>query len=279
MDMNLLFAIILGVVEGLTEFLPVSSTGHLLITEKLMGFQIDSVGVSAFTAVIQIGAIAAAVLYFWNDISRVLSAWFKGLLDEHQRGLDYRLGWYIIAGSLPIAVVGLLLKKQIETVFHSLWFVVVGLVAWSIIMWLADKYATEKRHEKTINLKDALVIGGTQCLALLPGVSRSGATISAGLFRGLDRVTATRLSFFLGIPALVAAGGLEAVTQAKNISAGVGWPATIVATLVSFGVGYAAIAWLIKFVSHNNFTWFIRYRVVLAVIIALLVSFGFIAAV
>lgn len=277
--MDILHAILLGVIEGLTEFLPISSTGHLMIVEKLLGYQIDAPGISAFTAVIQIGAIAAAVVYFWKDISRVAAAWFKGLFDEKKRDFDYRMGWYVIFGSLPIAVVGLLLKKEIETVFHSLWVIVFGLIAWSVVLWLADKKATEKRQEKDITLKDSLVIGAVQCAALIPGVSRSGATIAAGLFRGLDRAAATRLSFFLGIPALVAAGGLEATTQAKNISVGVGWPATIVATLVSFGVGYAAIAWLIKFVSNHDFSLFVKYRVVLGVVIAALLLFGVVSAV
>lgn len=277
--MDILHAILLGVIEGLTEFLPISSTGHLMIVEKLLGYQIDAPGISAFTAVIQIGAIAAAVVYFWKDISRVAVAWFKGLFDEKKRGFDYRMGWYVIFGSIPIAAVGLLLKKEIETVFHSLWVIVFGLIAWSVVLWLADKKATEKRQEKDITLKDSLVIGAVQCAALIPGVSRSGATIAAGLFRGLDRAAATRLSFFLGIPALVAAGGLEATTQAKNISAGVGWPATIVATLVSFGVGYFAIAWLIKFVSNHDFSLFVKYRVALGLIIAALLLFGVVSAV
>lgn len=277
--MDLLHAIILGIIEGLTEFLPVSSTGHLMIVEKLMGYQIDDTGILAFTAIIQIGAIAAAVVYFWSDISRLAMAWWKGLLDKKERKSDYRLGWYVIYGSLPIAVVGLLLKNQIETTFRSLWVIVTALIVWSLVMWWADKKSKEERHEQDITLKDALIIGATQCVALVPGVSRSGATIAAGLFRGLDRSTATRISFFLGIPALVAAGSLEAITQSKNISEGVGWPATIVATLVSFAVGYVAIAWLIQFVSNHNFSLFVAYRVVLGVAIASLILLGVVTAV
>ncbi len=277
--MDLLHAIILGIIEGLTEFLPVSSTGHLMIVEKLMGYQIDDTGILAFTAIIQIGAIAAAVVYFWSDISRLAMAWWKGLLDKKERKSDYRLGWYVIYGSLPIAVVGLLLKNQIETTFRSLWVIVTALIVWSLVMWWADKKSQEERHEQDITLKDALIIGATQCVALVPGVSRSGATIAAGLFRGLDRSTATRISFFLGIPALVAAGSLEAITQSKNISEGVGWSATIVATLVSFAVGYVAIAWLIKFVSNHNFSLFVAYRVVLGVAIASLILLGVVTAV
>jgi undecaprenyl-diphosphatase len=277
--MNLLFAIILGVVEGITEFLPISSTGHLMIVEKLMGFQIDEPGIAAFTAIIQIGSIAAAVIYFRKDIVRVALAWLAGLSDKKRRNMDYKLGWYVIVGSVPIVVVGLLFKHQIETSFRSLWVVAAGLIVWSVVLWLADKKGSEKREEEDITMKDALIIGAAQSLAVVPGVSRSGATIAAGLFRGLDRVTATRLSFFLGIPALVAAGGFEAVTQASHVTTGVGWPATIVATLVSFGVGYVAIAWLIKFVSAHNFSSFIVYRIALGVGIILLVVSGAVTAV
>lgn len=281
--MDILHAIILGAVEGITEFLPVSSTGHLTIAEKLLGYQIDTPGITAFTAIVQIGSIAAAVVYFWSDIWRVAAAWLAGLFNTTKRSnFDYKLGWYVILGSIPIAIIGLLLKKDIETVFRSLWFVVAGLLAWSAVMWLADRHEaaqTKKKHERDVSMTDALVIGVIQCFALIPGVSRSGATISAGLFRGLDRVTATRLSFFLGIPALVAAGSLESITQAKHISEGIGWPATIVATIVAFVVGYAAIAWLIKFISRHTFSLFIWYRIALALAIVGLLMSGAIGAV
>lgn len=276
-------AIILGIVEGVTEFLPVSSTGHLTITEKLMGMSIDDPGVVAFTAVIQIGAIAAAVIYFWSDIWRIVKAWFKGIGNKQAReDIDYWFGWSVIIGSIPIALVGLLAKDFIETGLRSLWFVAAGLVLWSIVLWLGDRLAKpagEGIDERHTNFKHALIIGGMQCFSLIPGVSRSGSTISAALFLGFDRVVATRLSFFLGIPALVAAGTLEAVTQFDEVSVTVGWIPTLIGLVISFIVGYASIAWLLKFVSNHSFSSFIVYRVVLGLIIVVLIVSGVITAV
>lgn len=271
-------AIALGIIEGITEFLPISSTGHLTIAEKLMGMPLDDEGLIAFTAIIQIGAIAAAIIYFWQDIQRVLVAWWRGLWWKRaRRQFDYKYGWAIIIGSVPIAVVGLVFKDEIETVLRSLWFVAGALIVWSGVMWLADKYATATRVEKDTTWKDTLVIGLGQCLSLVPGVSRSGATISVGLLRGFDRVTVTKLSFFLGIPALVAAGLLEVVTKYKHISGGVGWTSTIIATVVSFGVGYVAVAWLLKFIQSNDFRSFIVYRFILGLVLVVLLSAGVIS--
>lgn len=277
--MNLIDAILLGIVEGITEFLPISSTGHLTIAEKLMGYQIDAPEITAFTAVIQVGAIAAAILFFWSDIIRVAAAWFRGLFDRQARGAEYKFGWSVLIGSVPIIIAALAFKDEVETVFRSLWFVVAGLLGWSVVLWIADRKGTETKQEKDVTWKDTLIIGLTQCIALIPGVSRSGATISAGLLRGLDRVTATRLSFFLGIPALVAAGVYQSIEHVDDISAGVGWGPTIVAIVTSFVVGYVAIAWLIKFVSQHNFSLFIWYRVALGGIIAALLLSGAITAV
>ncbi len=276
--MDILHAIILGIVEGITEFLPISSTGHLTIVEKLLGYQIDAPEITAFTAVIQIGAILAAVLYFRKDIVSIAVAWWKGIWDKDERTAGYMFGWAVIIGSLPIVGVAFLLKDQIETVFRSLWFVVGGLIVWSGVMWIADRTAKQERVEAAITWKDTLAIGAAQCLALIPGVSRSGATISTGLLRGFDRVTATRLSFFLGIPALVAAGLFESITKAGDISHGIGWLPTIIATITSFIVGYISIAWLLKFVSKHNFSLFIWYRIILGVAIALLLVSGTISA-
>ncbi len=278
MNMSWWQAIVLGIIEGITEFLPISSTGHLTIAEKLMGMPLDNEGLIAFTAIIQIGAIAAAIIYFWQDIQRVLIAWWRGLWWKRaRRQFDYKYGWAIIIGSVPIAVVGLVFKDEIETVLRSLWFVAGALIIWSGVMWLADKYATAKRVEKDTTWKDTLVIGLGQCLSLVPGVSRSGATISVGLLRGFDRVTVTKLSFFLGIPALVAAGLLEVVTKYKHISGGVGWTSTIIATVVSFGVGYVVVAWLLKFIQNNDFRSFIVYRFVLGLLLIVLLGAGIIS--
>jgi undecaprenyl-diphosphatase len=244
-----------------------------------MGLNIDDKGVTAFTAVIQIGAIAAAIWYFRNDIIRIIKGFLAGIFSTKNRGnLDYKMGWAIIIGSVPIAVVGLLFKDQIESALRSLWVVAIALIAWSGVMYLADNADKGSRHEKDVTWRDTLFIGVVQCLALFPGVSRSGATISAGLFRGIDRVAVTRLSFFLGIPALVAAGLLEAVSSAGDISNGVGWSATIVATVISFFVAYAAIAWLLRYVANHTFRAFIIYRTVLGLLLIVLLATGVIAA-
>ena len=274
-------AIILGIVEGITEFLPVSSTGHLTIVQKLFGMQLDDPSLVAFTVIIQIGAIIAAIIYFWQDIWRVLTAWWKGLWQTSERKkFDYKYGWAIIIGSVPIAVVGLLFHDKIETVLRSLWFVAFGLIGWSVVMWLADRAGQKaSRQENQTTWKDTLIIGTTQCLSLIPGLSRSGATISAGLFRGFDRVTATKLSFFLGIPALVVAGVMQIVTQYQYVSDGVGWGNTLLAGIVSLAIGYISIAWLLKFVSSNNFSAFIWYRVGLGIIIVGLLTTGVITAI
>jgi len=266
---NWLHAVLLGIVEGVTEFLPVSSTGHLNVVEKLLGYEIDSVGMTAFTAVIQVGAIIAAIVYFWKDIVRIASGWIAGLRHTDKRDTpDWTLGWGIILGSIPVAVVGLALRDAIEGSLRNLWVIAAALILWSFVMWLADRHTEGERGMTDVTVRDALIIGCFQALSpVFPGISRSGATISAGLFRGFDRVTATRLSFFMGIPALVAAGGLQAVTAADDIAVTVGWTPTIIATIVSFFVAYASIAWLLKFVSSNTFTAFIVYRVALGLVL------------
>lgn len=273
-------SIILGIVEGVTEFLPVSSTGHLTVTEKLMGMQLaGNDALTAYTAIIQVGAILASVIYFWKDIVRLATAWFRGLAHaEARQEPDYRLGWAVIVGSIPVGIVGFLARHLITGPLRSLWVVAAGLALWSIVMFLADRTGSADKGEHDVTWVDGLIIGLVQCLALVPGVSRSGATISAGLFRRFDRVTATRLSFFLGIPALVASGGFEAATEAGNISAGFGWPVTVIGLVVSFVVAYASIAWLLRFVSSNRFTGFVVYRVIAAVAIIGLILAGVVGA-
>lgn len=278
--MNWLHAIILGIVEGVTEFLPVSSTGHLTVVEKLLGYQIDAPDITAFTAVIQVGAMLACIIYFFRDIVRLATAWFKGLANaEARKDPDWNLAWAVIVGSLPVCFAALLLKDVIEGPLRSLWFVAGALILWSVVMFLADRMGNRQREEKDLTWKDGLVIGLVQCLSLIPGVSRSGATISAGLFSNLNRVAATRLSFFLGIPALVAAGLFQGVTEASNIADGVGWGPTLLGSAVSFVVAYASIAWLLKFVSSNNFTAFVVYRVLAGLAIIGLIVGGAITAV
>ncbi len=274
--MNYFEAVILGIVEGLTEFLPVSSTGHLTITEKLLGMQVNDPALTAFTAVIQVGAIAAVVLYFWKDIWRIAKAWVLGLFKAEYRGqFDHRMGWYVILGSIPIGIVGFLGKGLITGPLRSLWWVAAALILWSGVMLWAERRGTQDRPEERLTVKDVFVIGLVQCVALVPGVSRSGATISAGLLRGLDRVTATRLSFFLSIPALVAAG-LYQLKDALGGDIGVGQ--TIVGTLVSFVVAYASVAWLLRFVAHHSIGKFVPYRVALGLVIVVLLLTGVITA-
>lgn len=271
--MNIFEAILLGAVEGVTEFLPISSTGHLTIVEKLLGYSIDDPDITAFTAIIQSGAVLATVIFLRKDLIRIVAAWFRGLFDAQARtDPDWKYGWAIILGSLPIGIIGLLFQDTIETTLRSLWFVAGALILWSGVMWFADRAATQIRHEDDVTWKDTLIIGVVQSLALIPGVSRSGATMSAGLLRDLDRVTVTKLSFFLSIPALLGATVLQSVTEFDNISGGVGWGNTIVATVVSFVVGYAAVAWLLKFIAGHTYSLFISYRLVLGSVLMVLLA-------
>jgi undecaprenyl-diphosphatase len=274
--MNYFDAIILGIVEGLTEFLPVSSTGHLTIAEKILGLQVDDPAVTGFTAVIQMGAILAVVVFFARDIWSIARTWALGLVKPEYRGhRDFRMGWYVIVGTVPVGIVGLLLRDVIKNDLRSLWVVAIALIGWSAVMWAAERAARQDRSEKTLNLTDAIVVGVVQCISLIPGVSRSGATISAGLFRGLDRVAATRLSFFLSIPALLAAGLFE-LKDALSGDIGVG--ETLVGTVVAFVVAYASVAWLLRFVAHHAITWFVPYRVGLGAVLLVLLASGVMSA-
>ena len=277
--MQVWHAIILGVIEGITEFLPISSTGHLTIAEKILGYSISDSSITAFTAIIQSGAVLATVVYFWKDISRVLMAWMRGLfVNKYRKNSDYKYGWAIIIGSIPIAIVGILFKDEIETVLRSLWFVAIALILWSLVMWWADKKAKQNLHEEDIIWRDTLAVGIAQCLALIPGVSRSGATMSAGLLRNFDRVAVTKLSFFLSIPALSAAGILQIISKYSAIGASVGWTATIIATLISFVVAYISVAWLLKFVAKHDYSVFIWYRVIVGVLLLIALATNFISA-
>lgn len=277
--MQVWHAIILGVIEGITEFLPISSTGHLTIAEKMLGYSISDSSITAFTAIIQSGAVLATVVYFWKDISRVLMAWIRGLfVKKYRKNSDYKYGWAIIIGSIPIAIIGILFKDEIETVLRSLWFVAIALILWSLVMWWADKKAKQNLHEEDITWRDTLAVGIAQCLALIPGVSRSGATMSAGLLRNFDRVAVTKLSFFLSIPALSAAGILQIISKHSVIGASVGWTATIIATLISFVVAYISVAWLLKFVAKHDYSVFIWYRVIVGVLLLIALATNFISA-
>ena len=275
-------AIILGIVEGLTEYLPVSSTGHLTIVEDLLGYTVNNKAVTAYTAIIQMGAIAATVLYFFKDIVRLLGAWFRGLRTAEERTKhDYQLAWAVIVGSIPVAVVGFLGRNIVKGPLRSLWVVAAALFLWSVVMWAAERRhsvlekAAVVRGEGQVSIRDGLIMGLMQCFSLIPGVSRSGATISAGLLDGLDRVTATRLSFFMAIPALTAAGLYE-VKDADPSVVGIGQMA--LGVVVAFVVAYATIAWLLRFVAHHPITLFIPYRVALGIALVIALSTGYLSA-
>jgi len=265
-------SVILGIVEGLTEFLPVSSTGHLTIAERVLNLKTDDPSITGFTAVIQVGAIIAAIIYFFRDIVRIVKGFVVGLFNRDQRGFDYRFGWYVIVGSLPIAIVGVLAKDAITGPLRSLWVVASGLILWSVVMVYAEKAGRQTRGERDTNMTDAVVVGVMQAAALFPGVSRSGATISFGLLRDLDRVTATRLAFFLGIPALLGGGAFELKDAVSGPSVGI--PALLVGTVVSFIVGYASIAWLLRFVARHSLVAFVWYRVALGVVLIIGLTVG-----
>jgi undecaprenyl-diphosphatase len=265
-SLGIVDAVVLGVVEGLTEFLPVSSTGHITIAEGVLGLEVDDPAVTAFTVVIQMGAILAVLVYFAKDILRLVSDLIGGLRSAPKRSEPgFRLAVGVVVGSIPIGVVGLGLRDVIKSgALRSLVTVGIALIAWSAVMVLAEKRATQARSEQDVTVRDTLIIGLAQCIALVPGVSRSGATISMGLLLGLDRVTATRLSFFLSVPALTAAGLLE---LGAALGTGVGLGPVVVGSVVSFVVALASIAFLLRFVAANSITAFVPYRVALGVVV------------
>ncbi|GAA4585593.1 undecaprenyl-diphosphate phosphatase [Planotetraspora phitsanulokensis] len=273
-------AIVLGVVEGVTEFLPVSSTGHLKIAEGLMGVPVDDASVVGFTAVIQVGAIAAVLVYFFADIVRIVSAWGRGIANRQERHHhDYKFAWWVIYATIPIVIVGLAAKPLIEGPLASLWVVAGSLIVGSGVMWAADRMGRHKRGEDDTSLKDAMLVGCSQILALLfPGFSRSGATMSTALLLDLNRVAATRLSFFLGIPALTGAGLYELKDALGSEVGGAGPVPLIVGTAVSFVVAYASIAWLLRYVARHSFNAFVIYRIVAGALLLALLGTGVLTA-
>ncbi|MBE7161183.1 MAG: undecaprenyl-diphosphate phosphatase [Williamsia herbipolensis] len=270
-------AVVLGAVQGLTEFLPVSSSGHLRIVSGV--FFGDDAGAS-FTAVTQLGTEAAVLLYFLRDIVRIVIAWVRGLRTPAERGLDYRIGWYVIFATIPIGILGFVFKDEIRTGARNLWLIATMLIVFSAVIVLAERYGSRRRPIEELTLRDGLTMGLAQCLALIPGVSRSGATASAGLFLGLERAAAVRFSFLLAIPA-VTASGLFSLPDAFSPS-GEGLeasgPQLLVATVISFVIGFASIAWLLKFVERHSLNWFVGYRVVVGVIVLILLSAGVVSA-
>nr|WP_082587230.1 undecaprenyl-diphosphate phosphatase [Nocardioides sp. Soil774] len=272
---DLLKAVVLGVIQGLTEFLPISSSAHLRIFPELFGWGDPG---AAFTAVIQIGTELAVLIYFRKDIWRIGNAWVRSLFRPEYRGtLDARMGWYVIVGSLPIVVLGVLLKDVIERDFRNLWIIGCTLIVLGVVLGIADRVGRTDRAISRLTMKDAVLMGAAQALALIPGVSRSGATISMGRFLGFDREAATRFAFLLAIPAVVGAG----IFELKDIPDGhndFGWGPTLVGTVVSFVVGYAAIAWLLRYVSTRSYTPFVVYRIVLGAGTLILLGAGVLSA-
>ncbi len=260
--MSFLQAIVLGIVQGLTEFLPISSSGHLRIVPAFAGWEDPG---AAFSAVIQLGTMAAVVLYFRSDLLRIVRTWLSSLRDPSLRGeLDARLGWYLIIATVPISIIGLALKDQIEGGARNLYIIGTTLIALGLVLLVAEKVSSRRRDITAITRRDAIVIGFAQALALIPGVSRSGATITAGLFLGFDRVAAARFSFLLSIPAVVLSGLFEMRGVLDGSAEGaVGAGPTALATLLAFVTGYASIAFLLKFLMTHTTGVFVAYRVVL----------------
>jgi undecaprenyl-diphosphatase len=263
-------AIVLGIVQGLTEFLPVSSTAHLRIVPAFLGWPDPG---AAFTAVVQLGTMAAVLLYFRADLWRIARTWFASLRQPELRTeLDARMGWYIGLGTIPIAIFGFIFRDQIESGGRDLYVIGTALIVFGLVLEIADRTAKRNRSLEQIGARDGAFIGVAQALALVPGVSRSGATISAGLFRGFDRESAARYSFLLSIPAVVLSGLFEARKIGGEGSAGVA--PTLIATLLAFVVGYASIAWLLRYLVRHTMTVFVIYRVALGALVLVLTASG-----
>jgi undecaprenyl-diphosphatase len=266
-------AIVLGITQGLTEFLPISSTAHLRIVPAFAGWEDPG---AAFTAVVQLGTMVAVLLYFREDLLRIGLAWLRSLRDASvRRTLDARLGWYIVLGTVPIGIFGLIFKDQIENGARDLYLISIALIVFGLVLLAAEEMGKKDRSIEDLNRRDGLFIGLWQALALIPGVSRSGATISAGLFRGLDRPSAARYSFLLSVPAVVLSGLFEFASildGSEDTQVGLG--ALAIATLMAFVVGYASIAWLLRYLVRHSTIVFVVYRVALGTLVLVLVATG-----
>lgn len=269
--------IVLSIVQGLTEFLPVSSSGHLNIVSRLCW---GADAGASFTAVIQLGTELAVLVFFAKDIVRIIKAWFIGLFHKDRRdNLDYKMGWCVIVGTIPIGLIGFLAKDAIRDNLRSLWVTASVLVVFSFVFMAAEKWGSRKRDFDQLTMKDSIIMGCAQCLALIPGVSRSGGTISAGLFIGLKRSVATRYSFLLAIPAVLASG-IFSLPDAFNPTHGQAATSSQlgVGVVIAFILGYISIAWLLKFVEKHSLNWFAGYRVIVGVIVLILLGTGVLTA-
>jgi undecaprenyl-diphosphatase len=266
-------AVVLGVVQGLTEFLPISSSAHLRIVGEAFGWEDPG---AAFTAITQIGTEIAVLLYFRRDIGRIIAAWVASLAGKRKGDPDARMGWLIIVGSVPIVVLGLLFQDRIETTLRDLRIVAIALVAFSLILFWADRVGAKRRELDQLTVGHGIAFGLAQAMALIPGVSRSGGTITMGLFLGYTRAAAARYSFLLAVPAVLGSGFFQAYEALTGDVAGetVAWGPTIVATVIAFAVGLSVIAWLLRYLNRGSFTPFVVYRVVLGLTVLALVGTG-----
>ncbi|QBF45539.1 undecaprenyl-diphosphate phosphatase [Janibacter limosus] len=275
--MDFITAVILGLVQGLTEFLPVSSSAHVSIVGRLLGQQDPG---AAFTAITQLGTEAAVVIYFWRDITTIIRKWFLSLAGKVAKNdPDVRMGWLVIIGTIPIGLLGVLFQDTIETSLRSLWITATMLLVFALVILAAERFGKQDRELSDLTWKHGIFYGLWQALALIPGVSRSGGTIAGGLFMGYSRESAARYSFLLAIPAVIASGGLQVVKIAGGEGTGeTGWGPIIVATVIAFVVGYAVIAWFMKYITTHTFTPFMIYRILLALGLFALLGTGTIAA-
>jgi undecaprenyl-diphosphatase len=289
---DFLEAIILGLVQGLTEFLPISSSAHLRIVGELAGWGDPG---ATFTAISQLGTELAVIIFFRREIGRIISKWFRSLGSRGGRrsaGVqkgdpDVRMGWLIIVGTIPIVIVGFLLQDTIRTAFRSLWLVAIVLIVFGVLLGLADRLGRRDKNLTDLSYRDGILVGLAQMLALIPGVSRSGASTSAGLALGYDRPSAAQFSFLLAVPAVFGAGLYETYTAltcdpvadaAEGCGTGYGMPETVVATVVAFAVGLAVIAFLMNYIKTRSFLPFVIYRIVLGVVLIVLLALGVLQA-
>lgn len=271
---ELLRSVVLGFLQGMTEFLPISSSAHLAIFPKFFGWEDPG---AAYTAVVQIGTEVAVVLYFWRDIKTIATGWLRGLFNGERETLEWRMGWFVIIGSVPIVVVGLLLEDFIDREFRNLWVIGTMLIVLGVVLGIAEKIGRNAKPISEMSWGHAVLLGAAQAAAVVPGVSRSGATISMGLALGYERAAATRYAFLLAIPAVLGAG----IYKLKDIPGGAnayGWGPTIVGTVVSFVVALAVIHWLLQYVSKHSYAPFVAYRIVLGSVTLILVGTGVITA-
>ncbi|MEP9383347.1 undecaprenyl-diphosphate phosphatase [Nocardioides sp. KR10-350] len=264
-------AAVLGLVQGLTEFLPISSSAHLRLVASFAGWPDPG---AAFTAVTQLGTESAVLLYFRREIAAIISTWTRALWTPHlRRDPDARLGWYIVIGTIPIAVLGLALQDPVEHAFRDLRLLAAALIGFGVILGVADRIAADRMPLENLTARHAVTLGFAQALALIPGVSRSGGTITAGLLLGYTREAAARISFLLAVPAVLASGLLE-LTKVGASASSTPWGPTAVATLIAFIVGYVVIAWFLRYISAHRFTAFVIYRILLGVVVLASVGAG-----